>query len=130
MTVRATTTWLRPCPGNGSRASQGLYRSGIREASAVVADFCEDPRSGQYGQAREASDDLGIRVREERLLGCYRELSDRDAGGVDLLNERHYLVAQGLFDLWQLAKVFRAGDLSKPLDLGFNATAWTLAAFE
>lgn len=118
--------------GSRNRCSSGvrLHGSGVCEAFAVIPGLGEETCRGQYGQPREARDDVGIRVCEECFLRRRRELGDAEAGGVDLADERDCLVPQSLFDLRQVPQAFGAEDCPKPLDLGFDSTAWTLSALE
>lgn len=83
-------------PCNGGRAGVRVHGSGVREAFSVVSDLGEDACSAQHGQARKAGDDVGIRVRQECFLRRHRKLDDAGAGGVDLPDERHFVVPQGL----------------------------------
>lgn len=115
---RPTKRFLPEAMGDRSGGGEGLQRSGVGEAAAVVADLGEHPGAEQGARAGEAEQDLTADVLPEGGFGGLREVVRGLACGVQLLAQGQELVAEGVLDGRESASVLGAEDVSQPLGFG------------
>jgi hypothetical protein len=95
---------------------------GRRRTLSVVPDFGEHPGAELNAEAREAEDDLSVRVLGESLFDRLGQVVGGGAGGFKLDQKSEHLLAQRVFDQLGLMGPVRAEDLAEPFGPGFDAS--------
>jgi hypothetical protein len=106
--VAVVTVVVRQNPRSPALTGIGLQRAGISEPGAVIAEFSEQPRSGDVAQAGEAGDDRMVRVGTERFDDGLFQVSGGGASSVQDGQQRQGLAAVGSLDQGTLVKLASA----------------------
>ena len=86
----------------------------------IVADFGENPRSGERADPGEAGQDRDVGMLRESFGGCLGQMIDRSAGGIELHDQRSGLFTEGGFHPRSLTQLFGGEDGVEPVDPGVD----------